>query len=438
MDTFTYENQGENTILVYTLDADEQIDTLEINMTANNRIEGALSPAFLQKNTARKLKYNISSKISLKQYFANTVNKETLILVLKSLTETMLLVEKYLLEEESFLMDMDYIYVDRKNSKAYLLCFPIINEREKHIKFSEFIRKMIFQLKFDETENCSYVAMLMNYVNQQESFTLRGFLKILTQIETEEKQEKGTKEETPETGYLHERPEPETGYLYENQVMANGGGQMEPPYGVSGLPMEQGQAEAKEEKKKRFLFSLGKKKEEKPKKEKKKEQIKPKKKKKEKKGADQSPVAFPVPGRDAAFPAPNERREKGDENSTSLLVSNQTERDASHIGRGRTGKNKKIMITRLRDGQKMQIQKEVFRIGKSRDNVDFYVADNNTVSRNHAEISVTSHGIYIKDNNSLNHTYVNEQMAPAGMPFLLKDGDVICLSDERFSISIRP
>ena len=58
------------------------------------------------------------------------------------------------------------------------------------------------------------------------------------------------------------------------------------------------------------------------------------------------------------------------------------------------------------------------------------------MSRNHADILVMPDGVYIRDNNSLNQTYVNEQIVPAGSSRKLKDGDILRLSDEKFVINI--
>lgn len=101
------------------------------------------------------------------------------------------------------------------------------------------------------------------------------------------------------------------------------------------------------------------------------------------------------------------------------------------------GARRRVVLTRLKNGQKMTIEKELFRIGKSSSFVDFYVGDNRTVSRSHADILLQNGGVYIQDNNSLNHTFVNERMVLAGEQQLLSDGDKIRLSDEEFVISIQ-
>ena len=112
MGTFTYENQGSHTFLVYVMNQTEQTDTLTRGMMSDNTISGVLVPGFVQSNMERRLKYNISSKISLRQYFSGSVQKKQLFGILESMTAALLAAEGYLLSDESFLLEEDYIFVD--------------------------------------------------------------------------------------------------------------------------------------------------------------------------------------------------------------------------------------------------------------------------------------------------------------------------------------
>ena len=91
-------------------------------------------------------------------------------------------------------------------------------------------------------------------------------------------------------------------------------------------------------------------------------------------------------------------------------------------------------LTRKKDGKTMMIQKgsEPFIIGSSADFVDFYVGDNDAIGAAHAQIRKDGSTYYIRDNNSVNHTYVNGQMLNAGENKPLNSGDIIRLGDEEF------
>ena len=82
-------------------------------------------------------------------------------------------------------------------------------------------------------------------------------------------------------------------------------------------------------------------------------------------------------------------------------------------------------------GEKAEINKNRFIVGKNTQNCDFVIS-NNTVSRTHAEFSVEFGEVYIKDLNSTNGTYINRSGRRMGNyeKVKLSDGDVITLAKE--------
>ena len=66
---FSYENQGANTYLVYEIKEGDSIDTLSLGMLTNNSIPGLTRALFTQMDEKRYIKYNVSSKVSMQQFF---------------------------------------------------------------------------------------------------------------------------------------------------------------------------------------------------------------------------------------------------------------------------------------------------------------------------------------------------------------------------------
>lgn len=66
--SFSYENQGTYTYLVYSVEENE-IDTVCQGMLTNNKIPGFANTLFTQKDDEMYFKYNITSKVSVKQFF---------------------------------------------------------------------------------------------------------------------------------------------------------------------------------------------------------------------------------------------------------------------------------------------------------------------------------------------------------------------------------
>ena len=421
MGTFTYENQGINTILVYTLDADENMDALAVGMTANNKVEGILSPGFVQKNMARQLKYDISAKITLKKYLSGTIRKNQLIGIFRSLTEALMQAENYLLGEESFLLDQEHIYVNEGSLDAYLLCFPVEKKREGQVNYYEFVHRLLYEIKFDESEDCVYVASLMNYINKRDGFSFRGFLEVLERIGTEQTTmipDRKPKELLKKT----EKKQPEREIVQTKPAEYVTSTVQDVPFVQQAEGKKQRKEKQKKERGSRKLF-----------------QIPFGKKKKEEKPLKQT---FAIPGQAQQQKMQVQAASSMTEQETSLLSQKELETTVLAGGEDSTtvliqeAHRKRVTVTQLRSGKRMEIFKDSFCIGRSEKDADFYIPDNNTVGRVHATIFVTPQGAFIQDNKSLNHTYVNAQMLSPGMQLPLADGDRIRLSDEEFMVSV--
>lgn len=82
--------------------------------------------------------------------------------------------------------------------------------------------------------------------------------------------------------------------------------------------------------------------------------------------------------------------------------------------------------------EKIFINRDVFKIGKERSYVDYYV-DNDAVSRSHADIIRQKDNFFVMDHNSLNHTFLEGKQIPAKQYVRLESGQSFVLADEAFT-----
>ena len=82
----------------------------------------------------------------------------------------------------------------------------------------------------------------------------------------------------------------------------------------------------------------------------------------------------------------------------------------------------------------VMVNKTQFVLGKSQNQADFCITDNQTVSRRHAVLFENHGSWYVDDLNSLNGTFLNGRKITAGQAAAVRDGDEIRLSDESFLI----
>lgn len=93
-------------------------------------------------------------------------------------------------------------------------------------------------------------------------------------------------------------------------------------------------------------------------------------------------------------------------------------------------------LLRLATEEKILINKLVFRLGRDESLVDYFITNNDSISRSHADIIVRGDRVYLTDNKSTNFTYVNNIKLKPKEETELFSGDLIKFSDEEFEIEI--
>ena len=93
-------------------------------------------------------------------------------------------------------------------------------------------------------------------------------------------------------------------------------------------------------------------------------------------------------------------------------------------------------LIRLSTFDRTDVNKPVFRIGKERSYVDYFVQNNSAVSRLHADIITRDGHFFVKDNNSTNHTFINGQELTPETENEIFDGDELTLANEVFEFHL--
>lgn len=93
-------------------------------------------------------------------------------------------------------------------------------------------------------------------------------------------------------------------------------------------------------------------------------------------------------------------------------------------------------LHRILTGEVIKINKPVFRIGKERSYVDYFVTNNNAISRSHADIITRESGYFVIDLNSKNGTYINNVPLAIQEETRISDGDILRLGNEEFEFHV--
>ncbi len=93
-------------------------------------------------------------------------------------------------------------------------------------------------------------------------------------------------------------------------------------------------------------------------------------------------------------------------------------------------------LIRAKNNEKINLDKPVFRIGKEKSYVDYFIGDNSAISRSHANIISRDGNYFVVDTNSTNHTYVNGAMIQSMVETPISHGAKIKLANEDFEFRL--
>ena len=228
MQGFTYENQGQNTYLVYQFD-DRPIDTMALGMLTNNKIKGFAPAIYTEIDNQKFIKYNVSSHVTLSKLFMGDVRKMRLLKTFVNIVDAMQMLDAYMLDRRTIMLDRDYIYVDASTSDVSMICVPVVDEFAP-IDEREFFKNIIFSVSFAANENGDYVARILAYLNSVELFQLQDFKKML----------EGLMSEQPAAGMQNVQPAMGAPYMQNNPYQQTpAGAPAQPQMNVKPAVMQQ-------------------------------------------------------------------------------------------------------------------------------------------------------------------------------------------------------
>ncbi len=483
---FAKETQGTYSYLVYEIGDKQKIDEFSLGMLSNNKIPGVLSIIYTQMDNDKYFKYNISSKISVSEFFAGAVTKKRLLGVFESIVEAFISVDEYMISKNCLVLDLNYIYVDVSTCKAELAYLPLNNIDDQEKSVNMFLKEIMFSTKFEQTENCGYVAQIINYLNSSSTFNLYEFKKLLNKLQLDEKEEKhiGTqrvkevkteeKKEVINKKIVQENSKVEKKSVEQQETKKQA--ELQIPV-ARNKPVE---TPKKEKQISMFSLLMHYSKENKELyKQQKAEKVsidKESKNNKQAKPKKNKQAAFSVPGANFAVPGmeqaagnlvlgdkiqnkeqtikkevENDNVEKKstiqassksvevpmDFGETTILGGNLSLGETTVLSATKAAEQQILPhLIRIKNNEKIPINKPRYRIGKERSYVDYFIGDNTAISRSHADI-INNGGRYtIVDMNSTNHTYVNNEMIQSGTEVELKHGDKLRLANEDFEFRL--
>ena len=504
MNGFSYENQSTITYLVYSLEKEDTVDSMSLGMLTHNKIAGLAPAIFTQMDAERFIRYNVSAKITAKQFLTGSVSRKRLVGVLKGIVDGILSAEDYMIDTNSIILDLDYIFVDVTSCEAVLVCLPVVGVEHSTNDIGSFIKNIMVNTQFDSTENSDHIAKIFNFLNSSPVFSIEELKKLLIELDgaavtTKPVETKpANKQPAVQTGASkvtsHDKqpavqPNPNALVHPQGGVPQNGAQNQpkQPPAnkGKDVVPSPATQTPTTPEKQISWFYLMQHYNKENA------EAYKAQKAAKKNGGKTSAPVqakpqqkqpaanhGFAVPGQNNpgfAIPGqiqPATQTQPASQPATQAGTQPVVQKPATPtpqpafvprqaplgqaanfgettvLGGAAIGEttvltaaqnpNKIIAphLIRKKNNEKISLNKPVFRIGKERSYVDYFIGDNTAISRSHANV-ITREGTYfIVDTNSTNHTFVNGTMINSNEEVQINHGDIIRLANEDFDFKL--
>jgi hypothetical protein len=130
-----------------------------------------------------KIYYNITSKISLSQYLERKrLDRKELLDLFKNITKDLMLYSNYLLDLSSFVINLDFIYINPATAEVSLIYVPITNQRDIIKLYINFLKDIIVDsASIDDSAMDNYLQRILNYL-KSESFSLNDFNRLITDL----------------------------------------------------------------------------------------------------------------------------------------------------------------------------------------------------------------------------------------------------------------
>lgn len=388
---------GEKDFLSYQVKVMESIDTVEVGMMKNNNLSGLLPFSDAQNNDAVTLMYDITRKITLKQFFGGVVRWEDLSKVFGDIATILADSERYMMNPEHFLLSEEQIYVDVQTREPQILFIPLENETESMTTWRQFMLNVLNSITYDSRDSDENLAALRTLIID-DSISLSQFSKKVLSICGE-----NNKENVFVPSKENEENKSDMGGFIPNPVIEN----MEKSRPKFNVPSDVVSDFGTTQKKKKTKGSKG---------------LFRKKK---------TPVSdeFEIPGQEkvASFPKSHGKRDENQMEMSQIQDIAATELIEEEISVFRP------MILEKSTGKSIAIDKPEFRIGREPGVVEHLVT-NQTVGRLHASIVLDNIGkkAFIRDANSKNGTYVDGKRIQSNINVPLENGVSFRLGKEEF------
>jgi len=396
----TVEQNSNKYVVVNKLVDPEAINERELNAIAGGLLENLIPVSAEKGKKGIVIKSSIVGMMSLHSYFSAIVSKKMFLDTVSQIIRIVKECETSLMNVNNLMLDWEYIFLDPRTKKVKCIFWPVVNNQSA-VNMTSFFNDLPFRVVFTQHENHEYITHYLDYFKIHTPFSINSFERLIFEMMGKTIENKShipsssadlnsssqqiSEEIDRNKGNIAYNPlkTPESGFSNICPSCANVCGDEDAYCSKCGTPLRV--VETFKQKVVDISEVLGLKEDE--------------------EGLNETTVLG------------------GEEFCGTTVLGVYEEPTYPYLIREKTE-------------EKIIVDKPSFRIGKEGRYCDYFVLDNNAVSRSHADILTKEDRYYIVDNNSTNKTFVEGRAIPAQKEIEIFSGTKLRLANEDFTFYI--
>ena len=361
----------------------ESIDEKELDRFSRVYLRGFLKPKMVKRNL---IEYTGPVGISLYERLKKPTNKREFLFILEQIVVAVQKLQANGMGLNNLVMDLQHVYINEVTKEIQFIYIPTMKNGLQNLNLVEFIESIAYSVKPADNKDNDFVARFIYFfkamvpfdINKVESFVAKEDRSVINTIK---------KQNAGQSGFMTDKPR----HYYDHYAGKEKSGDDDP----TGLLVE-----------------------------------------------DDDPTGLLVDDEDDPTgllvddDEPTGLLNAVDDDEATGLLSSGTEDEATGLLIENDANIRFPTLFRVLTEETISINKPVFRLGKERSYVDYFVTNNIAVSRSHADIITRGNRYFVKDLNSKNRTYINDQELPIYAEVEIHDGDRLRLGNEEFIFNV--
>lgn len=178
---FKVRNIGSEKYLSYILNDDCEFDEELLDYLEENKIPELIDIIYEEDDENDYLTYNVTGRTTVDALLSNTVNAEKILGIVRGIASGIVNLRDLGIPASYVILHKGFTYVNPVTYDVGMLCVPIEGEANINAEFRMFVKDILTSVKYDDSEDCNYVARLLNLINA-DKFTVRNFYSQLTEL----------------------------------------------------------------------------------------------------------------------------------------------------------------------------------------------------------------------------------------------------------------